>query len=443
MLSSVAEFIDDILIGNNVPRRASLAAHLPPRLVPRIRAGKFRRLVRYAGKRSPFYRRRFRELGIDPEQVNQPTDLGDFFTTSQDLRDHPIEEFLCGRPELGFETTGTTSPTSKRVYFSRAEAADMGRDGAIGLYNLGLRPEDRVVDAFDYSFWNAPFTLRAALDHVGCFHVTAAKIPPTEFYDRVKSYAFNVLFVEPSWLVVLTEIARVRGTWPVKFIYTGGENMSEGTRRYVEEEWRTKVYMGYGQTETFGQIGSECPAQHGYHVDDFNLFCEIVDAGEDGYGELVYSTLSRQVMPLIRYRSNDVTRFIDDPCTCVLKAARRIAKIRGRSDEMVNCGMGNLSPWFFEQLLDDMPGITRDWQVAVRRAGNHDTIEFRLELPDPAAADAATAALLERVRTRLPDSWRNYQLKLFEFDFAFVAPGSLRTGRKLRRLLDQRTRAWE
>jgi phenylacetate-coenzyme A ligase PaaK-like adenylate-forming protein len=383
MLSRIAEVLDDALIGANVPLRARLAPHIPQWVVPTIQRDKFRRLLRYVSERSPFYRRRFKESGIDIRGVSVPADLGDFFTTAQDLRDHPIEEFLCGRPELGFETTGSTLTASKRVYFSRREAADFGRDGAIGLYNLGLRPEDRVVDAFDYSFWNAPFTLRAALDRLGCFHVTAAKIPPAEFYDRVKGYGFNVMFVEPSWLVVLTEIARVRGTWPVKFIYTGGENMSEATRRYVEAEWKTSVYMGYGQTETFG------------------------------------------------------------PCTCLLRAARRLAKIRGRTDEMVNCGMGNLGPWFFEQLLDDLPEITRDWQVGVIRTGNHDTIEFRLELRDPSASDAVVGAIEQRVRKRIPDSWRNYELKLFEFAFRFAAPGALRTGRKLRRLVDERMRVWE
>jgi phenylacetate-CoA ligase len=443
MLSKIAEVLDDVLIGANVPLRARLAPHVPRSIVPPVQRDKFRRLLRYVSERSPFYRRRFKEAGIDIRGVKVPADLGDFFTTAQDLRDHPIEEFLCDRPELGFETTGSTLTASKRVYFSRREAADFGRDGAIGLYNLGLRPEDRVVDAFDYSFWNAPFTLRAALDRLGCFHVTAAKIPPAEFYDRVKGYSFNVMFVEPSWLVVLTEIARVRGPWPVKFIYTGGENMSEATRRYVEAEWKTNVYMGYGQTETFGQIGSECAAKRGYHIDDFNLFSEIVDAGDDGFGELVYTTLSRHVMPLIRYRSTDITRFLDEPCTCALRTARRLAKIRGRTDEMVNCGMGNLSPWFFEQLLDDLPEITRDWQVGVVRTGNHDTIEFRLELRDPAAADAVVGAIEQRVRKRIPDSWRNYELKLFEFAFRFAAPGGLRTGRKLRRLVDERMRVWE
>jgi phenylacetate-CoA ligase len=443
MLSRLSELLDEVLVGNNVARRARLAARIPPALVPGIRRDKFRRLLRYVNERSPFYRKHFKSLGIDVRGIRAPEDLGGFFTTAQDLRENPVEEFLCARPELGFETTGTTAKVPKRVYFSRHEASDMGRDGALGLYNLGLRPEDRAVDAFDYSFWNAPFTLRASLDRLGCFHVTAAKIPPAEFYDRVKPYGFNVLFVEPSWLVVLTEIARVRGTWPVKFFYVGGENMSEQTRRYVEETWQSRVYMGYGQTESFGQVGTECPVQHGYHIDDFNLYCEIVDQGADGYGELVYSTLSRVVMPLVRYRSTDITAFIDERCTCALGAARRIAKIRGRSDEMVNCGMGNLSPWFFEQLLDDLPEITRDWQVGVLRAGNHDTIEFRVELRDEGTAGAVTEAIKQRVRERIPDSWRNYELGLFEFDFRFQAPGTLRAGRKLRRLVDERMRAWE
>ena len=443
MLSQFAELLDNVLVGTNVPRRARLAARIPRSIVPRIQRAKFQHLLRYVSEKSPFYRRRFKELGIDVRGVKTPEDLGSFFTTAQDLRENPVEEFLCGRPELGFETTGTTSTTSKKVYFSRHEAADMGRDGALGLYNLGLRREDHVVDAFDYSFWNAPFTLRSSLERIGCFHVTAAKIPPAEFYDRAKPYAFNVCFVEPSWLVVLTEIAKVRGTWPVKFFYTGGENMSESTRRYIEAEWKTKVYMSYGQTETFGQIGSECPAQHGYHIDDFNLYCEIVDKDADGYGELVYSTLSREVMPLVRYRSTDITAFIDEPCTCTLTVTRRLAKIRGRSDEMINCGMGNLSPWFFEQLLDDLPGITRDWQVGVIRTGNRDTIEFRLELKDAAAADQVTEGVKARVRERIPDSWRNYELKLFEFGFQFTSPGRLRAGRKLRRLVDERMKAWE
>ena len=443
MFSRIPELIDDYIVGSNIELRAKLAAMIPPGIVPSIRRAKFKQLLQYVGEKSPFYRRRFKDAGIDPRGINSPEEMGNFFTTSQDLRDHPVEEFLCARPENGFETTGTTATTSKRVYFSRKEIRDVGRDGALGLYNLGLRKEDRVVDAFDYSFWNAPFTLRASLDVLGCFHVSAAKLPPAEFYERVKSYRFTAMFVEPSWLVVLSDIAKQRGTWPLKFIFVGGENMSEQTRRYVEQIWGAKVYIAYGQTETFGEIGSECQAQHGYHLDDFNLYCEIINREHDGYGELVYSTLSRTVMPLVRYKSADITAFIDEPCTCGLKVTRRIAKIRGRLDEMVYCGMGNLSPWFFEQLLEQLAGITDDWQIGIIRTGNKDTIEFRLELADGGSRDAISAAVKARVRERIPDSWRNYDLGLYEFGFRFSQPGTLRTGRKLKRLVDERMNAWE
>ena len=152
MLSRIPEFIDEHLIRDRITLRAKFAGYIPASAVPAIRRGKFRQLVRYVAEKSPFYRRRFRELHIDVRRLRTPEDLGDFFTPAQDLRDHPVEDFLCGRPELGFETTGTTAMTGKRVYFSRAEATAFGRDGAMGLYNLGLRAEDRAVDAFDYSF---------------------------------------------------------------------------------------------------------------------------------------------------------------------------------------------------------------------------------------------------------------------------------------------------
>src|SRR6202171_3913078 len=152
MLSRIAEVLDDVLIGTNVPLRARLPPHVPPWIVPPLQRDKFRRLLRYVSERSPFYRRRFKESGIHIRGVSVPADFGAFFTTAQGLRHHPIEDFLCDRPELGFETTGTTLTASKRVYFSRREAADFGRDGAIGLYNLRLRSEDPLGAGFDSLF---------------------------------------------------------------------------------------------------------------------------------------------------------------------------------------------------------------------------------------------------------------------------------------------------
>ena len=203
------------------------------------------------------------------------------------------DAFIVRRPDTAFETTGTTSPVPKRVFFSRREIADMGRLSAIWLHLLGLRPHDRVVSAFDCSFWVSPYVLRAGLDLLGCFHVEAGKIDAAEFYERARAYRPTVIFGEPSWVVRLSEIAKDRGPWPVKFLFAGGENISESARSEVEDTWGSPLYLNYGQTESFGALGAECRFKNGYHRNDLYFFFEVVDVDADGYGEVVYTTLSR------------------------------------------------------------------------------------------------------------------------------------------------------
>lgn len=429
--------IDRLVLRRSIPLRHRFATRIPPWAITQLRNTRFKHIIRYVGEKSPFYRERFRKFNIDPHLINHPSQLGTFFTTSEDLRHCPPEYFLCARPEMGFETTGTTAK-SKRVYFSNAETEGQSYDGAVGFYSLGLRPEDRVVSAFDYSFWNAPVTFAGAVSRIRCFYVIAAKIPPEEFYDRVRDYRFTVIAGQPSWVLCLTEIAEKRGTWPVKFIFTGGENMTEDTRRYIESVWNTDVYLSYGQTEAFGSIGVECRFKNGYHLNEVNLFPEIINPDQDGYGELVYTTTTREIMPFIRYRSADITKLMDDPCECELKSLRRLARIRGRCDELVNCGMGNISPWFIEEILRGVPGITEDWQVSIQRPGNRDMTEFRLELLEGADAELVKKHIMQNIEQRQPECWRDYTLRMFDMTFRFNPRGVLRGPRKLRRVVDER-----
>ncbi|HUX68612.1 MAG TPA: AMP-binding protein [Terriglobales bacterium] len=441
-LDSLFGYLDHHLL-RTTERRAKVAQHLTPGMVRRLQQAKFRNLVRYLGQHSRFYQEKFRQHGINPRRVNRHADLGDFFTTADDLRNHPIEDFLCARPEFGFETTGTSMGVNKRVYFSYREMMEYGRDGAVGLWNLGLRPDDVVADGFDYSFWNAPFTAFYTLQAMGCFHVIGAFVEPREFYERIKVYRPTVIMGVPTHLVRVTEVAEQDGIWPVKFLLLGGENLSERTRRYLESVWKAKVYLSYGQTEAFGANGVECPDKGGYHVSELSLVSDIDLPDEEGYGELVYSTLNRQVMPVLRYRSADVTRWATDgTCNCLLKVMPRIAKIAGRSDELINCSMGNISPYWFEEMLKDIPEVTDDWQVIVRRGERDDRIEFHLELRPGEDREAVQQHLFRNIQERFPDCWRYYTKKFFEFDFQYHEPRTLGAGRKLRRLVDARTKAW-
>lgn len=437
MLTKAIETIERALLRLEPHRSVRLINLSPVWAVETIRRARFRRTLRLASERSTFYRREFKRRNIDVARIEHPSQLGDFYTTGEDLRSNGVKAFLTGHPDTAFETTGTTSPIPKRVFFSNHELEEMGRCSAIGLYRLGIRPEDRVFSAYDSSFWVSPVVLKMAVRFLKCFHVEAGKIQPLEFYERVRSYRPNVIFGEPSWLLRLSEIARQHGAWRMKFLFGGGENMTEEAREFVENVWEAPLYLSYGQTESFGILGAECQLKDGYHRNDLFFLFETPEVDAERYGELVYTTLMRDVMPLIRYRSSDLTKLVDDPCPCGFFVGR-LAKIRARCDEVVVCGMGNVGPWVFTEILRDVNGSAPDWQVVIRHGEQRDVVELHLETECHDHADELEATVLRHLRDRFPDFWKNHEMKLYDLRLTTSPPGTLRQGRKLRRVVDQR-----
>jgi phenylacetate-CoA ligase len=438
MLSSAVELAERLALRTDPRRAVELLGLIPNPALEAMRRARFKRTLRHAAEHSAFYREAFRQRGIDARRIDDPSELGDFYTTGEDLRAQGAERFLAGPADTAFETTGTTSPVPKRVLFSRREIADMGRLSALWLHLLGLRADDRVISAFDCSFWVSPYVLRSGLDLLGCFHVEAGKIEPAEFYDRAKVYRPTVIFGEPSWIVRLAEVARDRGPWPLKFLFAGGENIAESSRAAVERTWNAPLYLNYGQTESFGALGAECQIKNGYHRNDLYFFFETPDVGADGYGEIVYTTLSRTVMPLIRYRSTDVSRLVDGKCACGISMGR-LSKVRGRSDEMVVCGMGNVGPWVFDELLRGIALVGDDWQVVVGHDGRRDVVTLHVEMPDLAVQGETERLVHGHLRERFPDFWKNREMGLYELRVVADGVRTLRgEGRKLRRVIDHR-----
>src|SRR3981081_2074153 len=197
MLTNLIERIERRVLHMRPHRSVRFLNVSPPWAIEAMQRARFRRTLRLAAERSSFYRDEFRKRGIDARRIEHPSELGDFYTTGEDLRALGAEGFLADTAETAFETTGTTSPVPKRVFFSRREIADMGRLSALWLHLLGLRPDDRVISAFDCSFWVSPYVLRSGLNQLGCFHVEAGKIDVEEFYDRAKPYRPTVIFGEP------------------------------------------------------------------------------------------------------------------------------------------------------------------------------------------------------------------------------------------------------
>jgi phenylacetate-CoA ligase len=415
---------------------AYLYRNLPEGLGKAIALDRFRRTVRWAGTRSEFYKRAFRERGIDPHRVRTPADLGDFYTTPDDLSARP-EEFICDRPAIVFESSGT-SGKNKRVFYGREEWEQIGRTVAGGFRLMGIGPEDRVANAFDFSIWIPGMLCHYGLMAGGTFCQAFGKVDPSEVYHRLRDHRLNVVMGEPTWLIRLTEIAEREGPVPLKVIMGGAEEMPVDAIAWMERVWSpAKVKMCYASVEMAMSIGFQpCPNQSGYHVDHQDFLPEIIEQDSEGYGEMVFTTLSRKVMPLIRYRTRDVTRMTPGGCACGL-AAPHISRIRGRRDELVVASGGNLYPLMFERIIRAVAGVTYDWQVVFRLEGIREVMELHVETArtDLKLVDAELRAAASE---QYPDLMKNLALGIFDMRVMCHAPGEVRAKRKLKRLVDLR-----
>jgi phenylacetate-CoA ligase len=439
MLNTIRKLMERTVIGESIPALVRWGKPLPRSVIRRIQAEGFREVVQYAARHQKFFARRLREAGIDPREVQGPHDLKGIFTAPEDLLALSPGEFLCREPQAVFETTGT-SGGPKRVYFSYDELEFAARYQAAAFYENGMRAGDRVACAFDAAYWIASWVTFLACRKLEVFCSAVGKPHPRELYSRLGTYRYNILVADPTWLVSLSELAAREGPYPVKLIFAAGDRMTEVYRNYVQSVWQAPVILGYGSTEAGGGMGMECRERRGYHLDEFSFLFEVPDPDRDGYGELVITTLIRRTMPLIRYRVRDLTRFLDEPCPCGAPL-RRVEKIKGRRDEMVVMGAGNMHPEIFEKVLHDVEGVADNWHVAVRQEGTCDILEFRLGLTDGIQASAVEEAVRRNLQSRFPEVWANQVCGMFRVAFKFFPAETQGPGRKPRRLVDERVEA--
>ncbi len=426
-------------VGRRAPDRLlPIVRRLPAPALHALRRTALRRTVRLAAERSRFYRDRFAALGIDAGRVRDLADLGACETTPEDLRATAPGDLLCGRPDLVVESSGTTGRVT-RVYLSHAELEYSARQGIVLLAMIGARPDDRILGVFDYA-WGLGGLYTARVGALsGLFGAFPGLIDPGEAVARLEAYRFTIVMGDPFWIARFTEIAKERGVRvPLRAFVSGAERMTGHLRRMIEEYWNAPLYMTYASTELGASLGVECRHKTGYHVHEYDYAVEIVNPDADGFGEVVFTTLTRSIMPLIRYRTRDIARWLPGACPCGLPF-RRLSAIRGRSDEMIACVWGDVHPELFEDLLREVGGIGDEWQVALRQDGLRPAFEFRLESSGgPSTHAAAETAIRARLASRYPPLWAKTQQRFCDVIVRLVAPGTLRTGRKIHRLVDER-----
>ncbi len=368
--------------------------------------------------------------------MRTPADLGDFYTTPDDLV-AGAERFICRPPNIVFESSGT-SGKNKQVYYGRDELGQIGKVFASGFRLMGITKEDRVANAFDFNIWIPGLVCHYGLMAAGNFCQAFGKVDPVEVYRRLKQYNFTVVMGEPTWLIRLTQLAEKDGGGKLRFLLGGAEEMPADAIPWMQKVWGgATVKMSYASVEMASAIAFQpCDNHDGYHLDTVDFLPEIIETDGEGYGELVYTTLSRRTMPLIRYRSRDVAKIDMTPCRCGLPAPR-MSKLRGRRDELVVASGGNLYPLMFENILKPVRGLTHDWQVVFKLEGVREILEINVESIRHDFEDLE-AEIHRSATEQYPDLMKNLGIGIFDMRLVVNPPGSVRTARKLKRMVDQR-----
>jgi len=335
--------------------------------------------VAHAREKSPFYRQRLR--GPGDGSLTRLEDLSTLpFTTPDDISRDPLQ-FLCGSQSeiervVTLRSSATTGPP-KRVFFT---ADDL--ESTIDFFHHGMstlvRPGDRTLILMP---GEAPASIGALLrqalarmDVQGLLH--GPIIDPAQTVKFIRDRAVNSLVAAPTQALAL---ARAAGTdalaGRIQSVLLSTDYLSQAVTRALEEAWGCEVFDHYGMTEMGWGGGVECAAHQGYHLREADLYVEIVDPrtgeplGEDETGEVVFTTLNRRGIPLIRYRTGDVARFIPGPCPCGT-ALKTLSRVGCRLDGLVEVAPGfTLSMAQLDETLFSLPGVV-DFNVELSgRAG--------------------------------------------------------------------------
>ncbi|KUO40893.1 MAG: hypothetical protein APZ16_05615 [Candidatus Hadarchaeum yellowstonense] len=291
---------------------------------------KISEVVKYTGERSPFYRRLYQRAGISPGKVRSLDDFSKIpFTEPRDLIRRPNQFCCVPQSEIfrGFSADGT--PDSLRVFYTKDELDRIVASIAAALRMVGLKEGDVLQIMFPpEAEWGCDYLVSRAAESCGASAVVTGQGLLEEQVQKMVEHRPTMLIGSNPYLYAITGLAEGRNLHRLgikSIILSRGCSyfpFDESIRREVQEVWGCRAYDQYGTMEMGLAVSMECPAQDGLHINEADLFVEVVDpetgevlgAGEEG--ELVFTTLSRRCMPLVRYRSGDISRLIEGKCKC-------------------------------------------------------------------------------------------------------------------------------
>ncbi|HEY6595377.1 MAG TPA: phenylacetate--CoA ligase PaaK, partial [Asanoa sp.] len=368
--------------------------------------------LRHAYDGVPHYRAAFDAAGAHPDDLKELADLAQFPTTAKaDLRgNYPFGMFAVPRERVVriHASSGTTGKPTV-VGYTRDDIATWARLMARSIRASGGRPGDVVHVAYGYGLFTGGLGAHYGAEELGCTVVPVSGGMTERQVTLIQDFRPRVIMVTPSYLLAIVDEMRRQGVDPrstsLEVGILGAEPWTEDMRREIEEQLGIDAVDVYGLSEVMGPgVANECVAtKDGPHIWEDHFYPEIIDpvTGDvlpDGeFGELVFTSLTKQAMPVVRYRTRDLTRLL--PGTA--RPMRRMEKITGRTDDMMIVRGVNVFPTQIEEVILRVPALSPHVQCVLDRAGRLDTLTVRVERrPEvaPADGDAAGAQLASMVK---------------------------------------------
>ena len=373
---------------------------MPVSALRELQLDRLKKIVRKLWKSVPYYRHKMQVVGVKPSDIKTLEDIRKLpFTTKDDLRlCFPYEAFAVPLEKvIRIHASSGTTGKSTVVGYTRKDMEMWTNVVSRFLVAGGLTSKDIVQIAFSYGLFTGGFGLHYGVERVGASVIPVSAGRSERQISIMKDFGSTALVCTPSYAIHLAEIMQGMGVKPsdlkLRIGFFGSEAWSERMRKEVESKLGIFATDNYGLSEIIGPgVSGECVYQKGMHISEDHFYPELIDpetcmpADPKKGGELVITTLTKEAVPLIRYRTRDICAFMPEPCPCG-RTGVRMSKITGRSDDMLKIRGVNIFPSQVEEVLLDVKGILPHYQLVVQREGALDTLEVRVEVSEDYFSD--------------------------------------------------------
>ncbi|MCI8756420.1 MAG: phenylacetate--CoA ligase [Oscillospiraceae bacterium] len=369
-------------------------------------------IVRYCYDHVKLYHDRFDENGISPDKIKTLSDIQYIPpTTKDDMRDHyPFGLFAVPRKEVVriHASSGTTGKPTV-VGYTKNDLSMWSENMARLIAAAGVTEEDIAQICFGYGLFTGALGLHYGLERLGAAVVPSSSGNSEKQIMLMKDFGTTTLIATPTYALYLGELAKelgyTREDFRLRIGLFGSEGCTTELRAKIEENLGLFATDNYGMSELMGPgVSGECHLRCGLHINEDHFLAEIVDPqtleakGEGETGELVVTTLTKECLPLLRYRTRDLTRIVKTPCECGRTTAR-MDKVMGRSDDMLKIKGVNVFPSQIESVLMAFKEMSSHYMLYVRRENFTDNLEVQVELSDASLVDRYKA--LENLRSSI------------------------------------------